>query len=147
LSPAFKSKLKFSLLQYLKIGAAVLFSPGRKFKMPFTKEMCTRDIGYQSVLDTHKAEHRIGTAKLLLELGKGQFYCYMHKGELDLNTLFLLSGKDKLVDTTASEKIFRKIRGSNNKLIVYPEMYHALSIDIGRNNVFRDIVNWTEKIL
>jgi alpha-beta hydrolase superfamily lysophospholipase len=147
LSPAFQSKLRFSSLEYLKIAVAAFFKPRRQFKLPFTKEMCTRDIAYQAFIEGHNAEHRTGTARLLFELGRAQLYCFAHRSKFDSNALFLLAGKDQLVNNETSKKIFNGVKTADNKLIVYPEMYHALSIDMGRNDVFRDIINWTEKIL
>jgi len=146
ISPAFKSVLKFSAFDYLKIGLSLLFNPGREFKMPFTKEMCTRDIGYQAVLDSDKAEHRIGTAKFLYEIAKAQVYCDLHKKKFNTDLLFLMAGHDLLVANGKSREIFEAARSRNKELIEYPGMYHALSIEMGRNDVFQDIVDWTREL-
>ena len=33
----------------------------------------------------------------------------------------------------------------DKQLIEYPEMFHALSIDLDREKVFADILNWVER--
>nr|MBC8428746.1 alpha/beta hydrolase [FCB group bacterium] len=49
---------------------------------------------------------------------------------------------DTLVDPKASKSVFKGLKHKDKKLIEYPEMYHALSIDIGRETVFNDILKW-----
>ena len=147
MSPAFQSKIKFSFLDYLKIVFAMMVNSGKEFNIPITKEMCTRDIGYQAMLDTNHSEHRIGTAKLLLEIGRGQLYSYLHKNKFNKDLLFLLAGKDKLVKNDVARKIYKGINKNNKEIIEYPEMYHALSVEIERNKVFRDIVTWVESLI
>ena len=59
--------------------------------------------------------------------------------------LFLIPGIDHLVDESGARKIFAKLAAADKTLIEYPEMYHALSIDLDRENVFRDILDWAAK--
>ncbi len=47
----------------------------------------------------------------------------------------------------ANRKVFKKIAFADKTLIEYPEMLHALSLDIGRENVFRDIIDWADQRL
>jgi len=44
-----------------------------------------------------------------------------------------------------SEKVFRGLKTKDKKIIMYPEMYHALSIELAREKVFEDILRWLIK--
>jgi alpha-beta hydrolase superfamily lysophospholipase len=65
--------------------------------------------------------------------------------QLKTPVLFLLAGKDLLVDPRESESVFKKLKIKDKTLIKYPEMLHALSIDLGREKVFEDIFSWLTK--
>ena len=65
--------------------------------------------------------------------------------KLCASSLFLISGTDFLVDERASRKLYKKLKLEDKAIIEYPEMHHALSIDLGRDQVFRDIVDWAGK--
>jgi alpha-beta hydrolase superfamily lysophospholipase len=56
----------------------------------------------------------------------------------------LCSGNDMLVDTKHSMKLFTKIK-TQKELKVYERFFHALTIEDGREEVFRDILEWVGK--
>lgn len=60
-------------------------------------------------------------------------------GEIHLPTLFQLSGKDRVVDSSAAELIFKSIGSKNKKLYVYPESLHEVYNDIERDRVIADL--------
>ena len=114
--------------------------------LPFNSRMCTRDVEYQEEMDSSPLEHRFATSKLLIETIFAQLKAKFIKKKLKLPVLFLLAGDDKdlLVDPVAAKKVFGSIKDQNssNKIIQYPEMLHALSIELGREKVFDDILKW-----
>lgn len=142
LSPAFTSRLKLSLLDYARIASSLLFNSEKQFTMPFDAEMCTRDIDHQKVMDSDVLEHRFATAKLLFETLKAQVLSRVLNKKISISTLFLLSGEDKLVVSEDSENIFNSLKTADKEIIKYSEMYHALSIDTGREKVFADMLDW-----
>ena len=145
ISPAFTSKLKVSLLEYIKIFSSVIYNPKKQFKLPFDSGMCTRDVDCTGILDNDPGEHRLATSRFVFETVKAQMKCAILKKKMRTPVLFLLSGEDRLTDPEASKRIFNGIQIDEKKLIQYPDMYHALSIDLGREQVFKDILNWVEK--
>ncbi len=147
LSPAFGNRMKFSLGEYIKMFSALLYNPKKQFKMPFDSAMCTRDVEYQKVMDEDPREYRSASSKLLWEIAVAQTRAGILKNRIKTDVLFFLSGKDMLVDSEASKKIFRGIKTGNKELIEYPDMYHALSIELGRERVFEDILEWMRKRL
>lgn len=145
ISPAFMSRLKASPLEYIKILLSLARNPKKQFKIPFDSGMCTRDAGCREILDSDSRELRSATAKFIFEIVKAQIQCAILKKKMRTPALFLLSGEDKLADPEASKRIFNGIKTDAKKLIQYPGMYHALSIDLGRERVFEDIFKWMEK--
>ena len=148
ISPAFASRMKFSPLQMIDMITSLLYNSKKQFVMPFTSQMCTADIDYQKEMDSSPLEHRLATSKLLIEIVFAQIKSGLLKDKVKIPVLFLLAGdnKDLLVDPIAAKNMFRSIEKQNpsNRLIQYPEMLHALSIEKGREKVFEDILNWVK---
>jgi alpha-beta hydrolase superfamily lysophospholipase len=61
---------------------------------------------------------------------------------LSMPVLFLVAGDDKIVDTKESIKVFKRLRVRDKNLIEYSDMYHSLSIDLGKERVFEDLLKW-----
>ena len=142
ISPAFVSRLRFSFFTYASMFFAYLFRPKKYFFMPFNPKMCTRDEEYRKVMDVGSVGSRLVTARLLSELFFAQKRACRIRRSVKLPVLFLIAGSDSMVDSKVSEKIFRDIGSPDKDIIVYPEMYHALSVELGREKVFGDILRW-----
>lgn len=147
ISPVFKSRLKFTFRDYTKIFFALLFNLEKQFKMPFDSAMCTNDVDYQMTMDADCREHRLATAKLLFETAKAGIRAKFLKDKIRIPVLFLLAGEDKLVDPETSKKIFQGLKVEDKQIIEYPRMFHALSIELGRDKVFEDILKWAQRRL
>ncbi|MEA3488762.1 MAG: alpha/beta fold hydrolase [Candidatus Omnitrophota bacterium] len=145
ISPAFASKLKIPFSQYVKTFFSLIYDPEKQFQVPFNSQMCTRDMDYQKVMDSDAREHRLITSKLILEAVVAQARSGILKGKVSVSVLFLLSGEDKLTDPEASKRIYTGLKIKDKSLIEYPGMYHSLSIDLGREQVFEDILKWTQE--
>lgn len=145
ISPAFSSNLEFTIAGYAKIFWSMIVNLEKQFKMPFDSEMCTRDAEARKMLDEDPREHRFATAGLLRAIALAQSKSPAFARKIEVSVLFLLAGKDELVKPEASEKVFKSINSKKKTLIKYPEMHHALSIELGREKVFRDILSWLSK--
>lgn len=145
ISPDFKNGLKFPLSAYLTIGALILFRPQKTIRVPYDSAMCTRDEDYRAVMEADPAEMRIASVKCLLSILSEQGKSKRLAKKLRTPSLFLISGHDLLVDEEASRNLFKKLALPDKTIIEYPDMLHALSIDLGRERVFRDILDWTGK--
>ena len=107
--------------------------------------MATRDPGYAAVMDANPDELRVASLKLLAAFLPVQARAGRLARKSAVPSLFLIPGIDHLVDERASRKLFKKVAAADKSLTEYPEMFHALSIDLGREKVFRDILEWTAK--
>lgn len=144
-SPVFRSRLKMPAFNYLKIFFSLFYNPRKQIHIPFDAQMCTRDVAYQKVMDADPLEHRLATVRLLLNIASSQIRAQSIRNEVYASILFLLSGKDELADTRASQNFFRGLKTEDKEIIIYPEMRHALSIELERERVFADILRWTER--
>ena len=142
ISPAFRSAMKFPLSAYLKLAALIAVRPDTAITVPFTSAMCTRDVAYQTVMDENPDELRVASLKCLLSTLFEQGRAGRLAKVLRVPSLFLISGQDLLVDEHVGRRIFKKLALEDKSLLEYPDMLHALSIDLGRERVFKDIVDW-----
>lgn len=145
MSPGFKSGLKFSLLEYIRMISARFYNSKKQFLMPFTNEMCTRDPECKKIMDNDKLEHKFATPRLLHSILMGQLSSRLFKHKVKTDTLFLLAGSDTFVSSEASKEIFKGIRFEHRELIEYPEMRHSLTMELGREKVFTDLLRWLNK--
>ena len=143
ISPAFKSKLRFGLLDYIAMVLALLYNPKKPFKMPFDSGMCTKDAAYKKIMDADKRESRSASARMLFNIAMAQAFGKFSR--INIPVLFLVAEDDCMVDAKASKKIFDKLAAEDKTIRQYPGMYHALSIEVGRNAVFKDILEWLNK--
>lgn len=146
ISPAFKSRLKFKTLDCVKIPVSFLLNPKKQFSVPFDSGMCTSDAGYIEQMDNDPREHRLATSRLLVKIGLAQLKAGAFRGRIAAPVLFLIAGaEDRLVDPEAAGKVFFGLKAKDKELIRYPQMRHALSIESGREEVFKDILKWVER--
>ncbi len=140
-SPAFANNMK---LDFPGVILPLLYNPKKQNAMPFTSDMCTSDKEYQKVMDADPREHRFATSSLLLQILFAQMRSTLFANKIEKPVLFMLAGDDKdlLVNPKAAKAVFKRMKGDNKKLIQYPDMLHALSIEKGREKVFQDMYSW-----
>lgn len=144
MAPAFKNGMKFPVGTYAKIGL-VPFAPKLMIDLPFTSEMATRDAAYAADMNASPDELRRASIKLMAGFLPVQARAGHLARRLEAPTLFLIPGIDHLVDERAGRRIFRRIAAADKTLLEYPDNFHALYIDLGREKVFADILDWTAK--
>lgn len=145
MAPAFKNGLKFPLSVYLKVGLVTPFRPEAMIDLPFTSETATRDADYAAAMNADPDELRTASLKLMAGFLPLQARAGRLARTFATPALFLIPGVDHLVDETGARKIFAKLAAADKTLLEYPDMFHALSIDLGREKVFADMLEWTGK--
>jgi acylglycerol lipase len=142
IAPAFKNGMKFPPSVYLKTVTCLAFYPTMMISLPFTSEMVTRDPGYLAVMNASPDELREASLKCMSHFLPEQTRSGKLAKKLAVPTLFLIPGVDRLIDERAGRKMFQKLPLADKTLLEYPDMLHALSIDLGREKVFKDILDW-----
>jgi alpha-beta hydrolase superfamily lysophospholipase len=110
-----------------------------------TPDMCTRDPAKLKMIESTYDKDVMQTSSVLVSIFFYQLFLRLQPIKVLVPTLFLAAGDDKLVFTDATKKVFASLVSSDKKLIEYPQMYHSLSIDIGRDKVFEDIAQWVRE--
>ena len=145
ISPAFKSKLQFPFLEQIKIYFSFFCNPKKHFQIPANPQMCTQDQDYQKIMDSDPYECHTASAKLLVNALIVQMRVKFLRNKIKIPTLFLLSGIDELVSSHASTKFFSALKLKDKQIVEYPDMRHALSIELDRERVFMDILKWIQE--
>jgi alpha-beta hydrolase superfamily lysophospholipase len=127
---------------YLKFS-----DPGRQIPLPFDSSMCTRDTIYREKMDRDNREYRTASVRFILEILGAQAGARLLKRKMVTPALFLVAGGDRIVDSAASEKVFRGLASRDKTLIDFPGMYHSLSIELGKEQVFEEILRGAGKRL
>ena len=147
ISPAFAGKLRFNLWTYIAIAIALVFNPKRHFQVPIIPEMCTRDINYQKLIDADPLDKHTATARLYWNIIKAQQRVKSLTDKVIPPLLVFTAEEDTVVDSLATRKIFNSLRIKDKEIINYPGMRHALSVDLGKEKVFGNILHWLDKIM
>ncbi|MDD5347881.1 MAG: alpha/beta fold hydrolase [Candidatus Omnitrophica bacterium] len=145
LSPAFSIRLQVSMWDYMRVFLHLFVNPQKQFKVRFVGDMCTRDPRFQEQIDTDFLEHRLVSAKFVLNYFYAERAAFHRIAVIEMPVLFLVPSEDKLVSPQASKVIFYRLLTRDKELIKYPEMYHALSVELGKEQVFADIRRWLAK--
>ncbi|MFA5099628.1 MAG: alpha/beta fold hydrolase [Candidatus Omnitrophota bacterium] len=142
LSPAFADTLNVDAKTFWGIIFSSVLEPAKQLSIPLTLSSCSRDEFLVKRMEADPREHRFATSRLLVETLLAEQRAKIFKNRMMTSVLFLLGGHDTIVSTPESMKVFKSLKVSDKFIKVYPEMYHALSIDLGRDEVFQDIFNW-----
>jgi len=143
LSPVFKSRLKFGWKRRLRAYFFCLLDVKRPIRLSFTSAMCTRDSECIKEIERDPHEHRHATPQLLMQIVLAGWRARLWPGAFNIPVLFLISGvRDALVDPAATKKVYELLQARDKKFIEYPELFHALSMELGREQVFGDILQW-----
>jgi len=145
ISPALKDKMAIPLNVRAEIFREAIFDPMGFFPAGFSASLFTRDPAVIKKIDSDPIEVRNFTARFFLSILKTMLFVSMMPRKITLPVLMLLAGQDKMISSESAEKYFKKIPSKDKEIKQYPEMYHALYIDKGREKVFADIVDWINK--
>ena len=145
ISPAFAARQRLAPLDYISMLTGLFFDPGKQFTLPFDSSMCTRDIEYRTKLDHDPDEYRAIPAKKTFEILLAQRRAAASGKSMLTPVLFLIAGEDKIADAASAEAVFSKLAAKDKALVKFPGMYHSLSIDLGKEAVFEEILKWAAK--
>jgi alpha-beta hydrolase superfamily lysophospholipase len=147
LAPALQDKLSISIFKKLKLVGLLLTNPKFAFPMPWNPEMITRDAQAIATIKNDPFEqHHVASPKMLLENILTRTAVMTQVKKFTTPVLVLQGGHDALMDYRAAEK-FAKSLEKFGTYRFYPDMYHALSVDHGKENVFSDSLQWIDHII
>ncbi len=65
-------------------------------------------------------------------------------GELQTPLLMIVGGQDTVVDPAAAREFFDRVAIEDKMLLLYPKMLHEPLNELGREQVFEDVIRWLE---
>ena len=145
ISPAFNSKAPLKLKDYFRIFLPLFYDRNKRCALPVSPDMCTRDPAYLKMIEATYDKDVMSTSQALFDIFIAQIRMRLSRIRINSPLLFLIAGHDLLVYSEASVKVFGRLRCKDKTLIEYPGMYHALSIELGKERVFQDIWSWVDK--
>ncbi|MFA6320616.1 MAG: alpha/beta fold hydrolase [Candidatus Omnitrophota bacterium] len=145
LSPAFVNRYRPGLLDGLNILTHLFYNKNKQFNLPFNSAMCTRDGEYQKKMGQDPREYRAVSARLMCEIITMQLSAKAVKDRIRTPVLFLVAGEDRIVDPGAAEAIFSRLPVKDKTFVEFPGMYHSLSIELGKESVFEEMLKWVQR--
>ena len=145
IAPYFKNALRFPLSSYLTLAAWAPFRPSTTISLAYTSALITRDADIRAALDADPGELRVGSLACLISILREQGRARKLATRLSSPALFLIAGADRLADNRAARRLFTRLPIADKTILEYPGMFHALSIDLGREKVFGDIREWADR--
>lgn len=147
ISPAFVPKNKLTFFDYFRILFPLFFSPEKQFVLPFDSSMCTRDPAYRSMMDKDTREYRSISSRFAFEIFLIQARAMFARKKMMTPALFLVPEEDRIIDPQGTRQAFDGLAVEDKTLVSFPGMYHSLSIELGKEAVFEEILKWAEKRL
>jgi alpha-beta hydrolase superfamily lysophospholipase len=144
-APAFNSKAPLNLKDYFRIFLPIFYDRNKRCTLPVSSDMCTRDPAYLKMIEATYDKDVLATSQVLFDIFITQLRMRLSRMRIDSCLLFLVAGHDLLVHSQASVKVFGRLKCKDKTLIDYPGMYHALSIELGKEKVFQDIWSWIDR--
>jgi alpha-beta hydrolase superfamily lysophospholipase len=88
--------------------------------------------------------HRYGTARLSTEVVTAIARVQANAPRLTVPVLVLHGGADRMVPPDGSRRFVAAAGSPDRRLIEYPEAYHVLFADVGREQVLADLAAWID---
>jgi alpha-beta hydrolase superfamily lysophospholipase len=107
----------------------------------------TRDPEIQEEHRTDPLRHNRMSAPLYFGMVEGGELLIARAAEIRISLLMLLGGQDTVVDPTTSREFFDRVGSEDKTLLIYPKMLHEPLNELGREQVYDDIVRWLEQHL
>jgi len=104
----------------------------------------TRDPEIQEEHRTDPLRHNRISPPLFFGMVEGGELLMARASEIRIPILMLIGGQDSLIDPAASREFFERLGSEDKTLLFYPKMLHEPLNELGREQVFDDLVRWFE---
>lgn len=139
-SPALGLRLGSGQRLLLKVMQAV--APGLTLPNGLPARFLSHDAAVVHAYLADPLVHDRISARLLGAMLEAIEVAQQGAASLEVPTLLLVSGDDKLVDPAGSEAFFRRLPAGKAVQHVYPRLYHELFNEIESAPVFADLEHW-----
>lgn len=127
----------------LKIGRFLLkYAPWVTLRGNLRADLLTRDPVIQEEHRNDPLRHSRMSAPLFFGMVEGGETMIARSGEIRIPTLLVVGGQDPVIDPAAAREFFERLGSDDKTMHIYPKMLHEPFGEIGREQVFDDIIRW-----
>lgn len=146
LCPGLFAKVRPTLGQRLKIFAARLFLPRRRFAIPLNDpELFTATPRWQEFLRTDPLRLHQATARLLVESVRLDGYLRFVPKYVHVPVLLLLAEHDRIIRNDRTRAFVERFATPDKQIIEYPGAHHTLEFEPDPGTFVKDIETWLAK--
>lgn len=118
------------------------FLPRLTLSTALDYSLLSRDPAVQENLKTDKLSHRRMSGRFYTEILHAMKSVDENKDLIRIPLLMLIGGSDQVIDPHASSKFVDEMEWEGREKKIYPDFYHELINDIGKEKVLADIKQW-----
>jgi pimeloyl-ACP methyl ester carboxylesterase len=145
IGPGICPRLRPPLRTRLAIAASRPFVPSKKFPIPLNEPpLFTGNPIKQAFIANDLLSLREATARLLFESARLDFYLRRCPGVVQIPTLLLLAGQDRIIDNAKTRAYVSRFRGQTD-VIEYLSAHHTLEFEPDGPPFLDDLTHWLEK--
>jgi alpha-beta hydrolase superfamily lysophospholipase len=120
------------------------FAPAVTLGAKLNAEILTSDPAMKREHETDPLRHSRISAPLYFGMVEGGRLVSARAQEIELPLLMILGGLDQVIDPEESRLVFERFSSADKTLRIFPEMLHEPLNDVGREQVFADIISWLD---
>jgi lysophospholipase len=120
------------------------YAPWVTLKGNLNAALLTRDPEIQNEHRTDPLRHSRMSAPLFFGMIEGGIMLMDKAALLKIPLLMLLGSQDTVTDPLAARQFFDRIGSDDKTLLIYPKMMHEPLNEVGRQQVFDDVLGWLE---
>lgn len=127
----------------LRVGRFLLkYAPWVTLSGALRVDLLTRDREIQEEHRRDPLRHGRISAPLFFGMVEGGETMIARAGEIRIPTLLLVGGQDPVIDPAGAREFFERLGSEDKTLHIYPKMLHEPFSELGREQVFDDVVRW-----
>jgi alpha-beta hydrolase superfamily lysophospholipase len=129
----------------LKLGKFLhSFLPWMTLRADARSEWMTRDPQMQTIHRSDGLRHNRISAPLFFGMVEGGEMLLSRAGEIRVPLLMLVSGQDPVVCPLSNREFYDRLGSEDKLFVLYPKMLHEPFNELGREQVFNDLIGWLE---
>lgn len=143
IAPGFAERVGYSLPQRLRILAARLIRPTRRFSLPLNDAaLFTANPDRQKFIRDDPLALREATARLLVESRRLDVYLRRALRSVSVPVLLLLAGHDQIIDNERTRRLMDRLASSDITIREYPDAHHTLEFESAGPPFVDEVAEW-----
>ena len=143
-TPGIHTHSDVSLRDKLNILFSKLFGRPHDIPVPLSTELFTDMPEYQQFIAKDHLKLQFATSSLYWEVPKARRYIGRAEKKLDVPTLMVFAGHDRVCNNAANRRFFDKLGSTDKKLIEYEDAVHIIEFSHERDAFFADLTGWLD---